>query len=57
MADFSESSYGCARVVTGEVSLLQEGAKLPDRGAPVTDQQVIEDLQAELEQILDLQDR
>ncbi|KAL3162704.1 hypothetical protein ABBQ38_008745 [Trebouxia sp. C0009 RCD-2024] len=35
----------------------QEGAKLPDRGAPVTDQQVIEDLQAELEQILDLQDR
>ena len=44
-------------LLTLDVNLLQEGAELPDKGAPVTDQKVIEDLQAELEQILDLQNR
>ena len=37
--------------------LLQEGAELPARGRPVTEQQDIEDVQAEVEQHPDLQDR
>lgn len=35
--------------------LPQEGAVLPDRGRPVTEQQDIEDVQAEVEQDPDLQ--
>lgn len=36
--------------------VLQEGAELPARGRPVTEQD-IEDVQAEVEQNADLQDR
>lgn len=34
---------------------LQEGAELPDRGRPVTEQQDIEDVRAEVEQNPELQ--